>query len=326
MATVAQARAMLRAGKPGHTRLWSQRAEPRPFLNCRFWSWLSQAWWAGLRWGGRPDALAITELLRRKCGRPEIAADGTEQGTSSADLERAVREVFPWMRITFRMVPDAELRAGLGSRWTAGVAVWLPDLPTTLQRWAGSAAVGHQCALMDARDADVLFLDPLGIAPYDGDWTRWRGLTGALMQRRGDSTLCTLMERGDTMLTTVEVVRAFVAGQAQVARGTVATYRVRGDDFKRVGDVTFDARTTLSVGYVAQVSKLPHRAPEGRYAMVLDGPAQGRFIRTGDLQDLRETNTGDAEAAYTRGLVDGAANEAAKYEPVEAELYERVAP
>lgn len=325
MANIAQARAMLRVGPPGRTRLWSQRAEPRPFLNCRFWSWLSQAWWAGLRWGGREDALAITELLRRQSGHPEFVG-GVGQGTSSSDLERAINNVFPWMRVTFRMVPDPELRSGLGDKWTAGVGVWLPDLPPQQQRWAGSAEIGHQCSLMGAKDADVLFLDPLGIHPYDGDWVRWRAITPAFMQRRGESTFCTLMEKGDHMLTTVDVARAFVAGKGDLPKGTYQTFRVRGDDFERVSDITVKVPTTVSIGYIAEVHKRPTRAPEGRFAFILDGEAAGRFIRTGSIDHIRETNTGGEDAAYNRGLVDGASATLAQFQPVETELYQRNQP
>ena len=39
---------VLAVGKPRVVRLWTQRVEPLPWLNCRFYSWLSLAWWAGL--------------------------------------------------------------------------------------------------------------------------------------------------------------------------------------------------------------------------------------------------------------------------------------
>jgi hypothetical protein len=130
MATIGEVRSRLRVGRTRKVRLWSQRLEEPPFLNCRYFGWLSQAWWAGLRWdGGNATALAITDLLRKRSGRPEFI-NGEAQGSSSADLDRALAAVLPWMRITHRMVPDDQLLEHLGSRYVAGVAVWLPALPT----------------------------------------------------------------------------------------------------------------------------------------------------------------------------------------------------
>lgn len=326
---IADARKKLRTGKPRRVRNWTQRAEPRPFLNCRFYAWLDLAFWAGLRWeGGLPTAVAITELLRRASGRPEVAADGTLQGSSAADLDRALSRVFPWMRTSYVMISDEDLLDGLGKRFVAGAAVWLPDLPPAQQRYSGSSAIGHAIGLMGARKPTrtVNYIDPLGPNGYDGDWPKLRDLVPALMERRYGKTFCTVLEVGDPMLTTVDVVRAFAGPGAtgELPKGPIATFKVKpgANDFTRVKDVTLDHPTTVHVGYVAKVEKLPKRGPQGRFYFVTDGPLAGRFIRNDETQLTPPTTD---EGDYQRGYADGTADEAKRYLEVEETLYERTA-
>lgn len=326
---VTVARKKLRTGKPRRVRNWTQRAEPRPFLNCRFYAWLDLAFWAGLRWeGGLPTAVAITELLRKASGRPEITASGELQGSSAADLDRALSRVFPWMRTRYVMLSDAELLDSLGERFVAGVAVWLPKLPPAQQRYSGSSAIGHAVGLMGARKPvkTVNYIDPLGPNGYDGDWPRLKDIVPAFMERRYGKTFCTVLEVGDPMLTTVEVVRAFAGAGAtgELPKGSIATFRVKpgANDFTRVKDVTLEKRSTVHVGYVAQVDKLPARGPKGRFYYVTDGPLAGRFIRNGETT-LTPPTTDEGE--YQQGFADGQADEAKRYLEVDETLYERTA-
>jgi hypothetical protein len=179
---------------------------------------------------------------------------------------------------------------------------------------------------------EVRYLDPLGSLPYGGDWVAVDAIRPALMQRAGASTFCSLMEVGDPMLTTVEVVRAFAGGgaTATLPKGSVPTFRIKpggGGDFERVRDVSLAARTPIRVGYVAKVAKLPDRGPAGRFYFVSDGPMAGRFIRA-SATTLTETETGDSHSAYERGVTDGRLEAEREFVPLELpdDIYQRVAP
>jgi hypothetical protein len=229
-----------------------------------------------------------------------------------------------------RCVPDDELLEDLGRRYVAGVAVWLPDLPARQRRFTGGGRIWHQVGLMGSRvvSREVRYLDPLGAGDYGGDWVPFDAIRPALMQRSGGSTFCSLMEVGDPMLTTIEVVKAFAGGgaTATLPKGSCPTFRVKpGGDFERVKDVSLTARTPIRVGYVAKVAKVPSRGPAGRFHFVSDGPMAGRFIRA-SATALTEPDTGDAQGAYQRGVTDGRLEAEAGFRPIALpdDLYERV--
>lgn len=330
MVTVAKARSLLGTGKPRRVRNWTQRAEDPPYLNCRYYAWLVLAWWAGLRWdGGIGTAVAITDLLRRKSGRPEVIG-GKLQGSSTSDLDKALAEVFPWMRLQHRMVHDGDLVEGLGRDFVATIAVWLPDVrPSRLTTYSGRGSIGHAVDLVGGREqsGDVRYLDVLSPSSHGGWWTPFNQLKPALMQRSGSSTFCTLMEVGDPMLTTIRPVEAFHGGGATAVLkpDTYKVFRVtsRGD-FQRAKDMQLATRQSITVGYVAKVERMPADGPRGRFYYITDGPGKGKFIKASTVSLTRPDPAGDTEAARRAGYTEGYEAASGLYVPTEADLYERV--
>ena len=58
-------------------------------------------------------ALFLTDTLRKATGRPETYPDGSTQGTSTRDLDRALNIVFPWMRTTHQFMDIDLIHTGL---------------------------------------------------------------------------------------------------------------------------------------------------------------------------------------------------------------------
>lgn len=335
MATIVGIQRKLDVGKPGELRLWSQRElEPLPWLNCRFYAFVTQLWWAGMRWeGGRQTAKAIAELLRHLSGRPEVAANGKLQGSSSADLDRAVARLLPWIRLRHRRVPDGELLEALSARrWVVGVPVYLPKLPARQQRWSGGNPIGHQVTLAGKpkflAPRDVTYLDPLGPWGYDGDRVGLAALKPALTHY-GSPTFCTIMERGDAMLTSVLPSQVYAPGTA-TARLTArryAVFRVRGDGFEALTPVQVSKTATVDVAWVVTVEQKPKRQPQGRFVLLTSGPLAGRYVRFPDVEIAERTAPGVPDAQLKAAEARGRAAAEAEFRTVDVPepLYERVA-
>lgn len=323
-------------GVPGRRVIVRQRREEQPpYTNCRFMVGVQ-----GLIYGGVkvPDKARLVEVLRRASGIPEIGVDGP-QGTSAADWLRAVGQVLPWITsITADLESDDTILGGL-VRDEHHVAVAVPrysSLPGRLARWSPRFNGGHMIGLLKARGVatdrpEVLWSDPLAIAPADAEWVPWTRVRPYLSQANG-KVFATITPRGASMSTSIVLKRACPAG-------TTARIPKNADTFAfDPVTMTFMAAKPAAVAsraladVVVAVDQQPRGAgrPRGQFVRLADGPMVGRFVRVGDvaLTEATPEDPVDVEAikaaAFAEGREAGISEAEERYQLVDEPLYRQV--
>jgi hypothetical protein len=176
----------LPTGEPSRT-FYSQRVDPKPWVNC-----LPYSLCPVLSWMGYAVPRDYGSQLRKASGVP--MADG--RGTSYADMRRALTKLLPGHRVVIGAVSDGELinllakraKPGLAGTNVVSVTARMERLPTHLRRHVGKGWEGlHALTLhMRKRAPDGTWLvylsDPMGrtYRGYTGEWVRWGDISPAL--------------------------------------------------------------------------------------------------------------------------------------------------
>lgn len=324
--------ASLYAGPPGTIRLWSQaRLEPSPKTNCRFYALAQALWWAGLRWPSGEVLNDLITLMRRATGVPEVdPRTGESQGTTAADVERAVAKVLPWVRIDSRLWADAELwQAVAEGRVYANIAASpYSRLPTRQRRWSPSFTGGHMLGFGKARNPrgawsnpQVLLLDPMGYGEYDGDWVEWRDIRPA-MATWGAFTFATTLEVTAAVNVTIGVEQAFASpAQVDLPAGDIAVYAMTAQgDFNRSGSFAVPrGGVSYATDLVAVVERRPDEPPQGRFVRLVTGPLAGKYIRRQDVGTIAVPVAPDIAKIEAAAFERGRIAERAEYTPYPAE-------
>jgi hypothetical protein len=284
-AEIRQARNALDVGYAGEWRLISQMQEERPLTGCRIWAWLATARWSGLRWPGTTSK-ALEATIRRATGVPEYGPDGGTQGTTAADLARALETLFPWIRTRSQLVTQTELFEGIRSgEWGVSIPVSYGKMPARQRRWSPSFTGGHMISLPKVRMTvgrrEVVVLDPLGTGDYRGDWIAFEDLIRAAAGTYAGRVYVTIVEKGDTMQTLVKVERAFdLPAAVRIERGA-PLFRVdtASGDFVAAGQAGQVGEGTTRM--IIDVDRLPERSdrPSGRMVAMLTGDHAGMYVR-----------------------------------------------
>lgn len=327
---------LVQPGRPGRRVIVRQRKEEQPpYTNCRLMVGVQ-----GLTFGGVrvPDKEQLVAVLRRATGVPEIGADGP-QGTSAADYLRAVAQVLPWITsITAALESDDTILGGL-ARGEHHVAVAVPrysSLPGRLARWSPRFDGGHMIGLLNARGVngdhpEVLWSDPLAIAPAGAEWVPWVRVRPYLSQA-GGKVFATITPRGASMSTSIVLKRAFAVGTtARVARGTdTFAYDPETLTFGPAKPATLPTRALVDV--VVAVDQQPRggNRPRGQFIRIADGPLVGRYARIGEVslyEPVPQDPTGleaIRAAAFAEGRDAGIAETEDRYQVVDEPLYRQI--
>ena len=324
-------------GRPGRRVIVRQRTTERPpFTNCRLMVGTQGLFFGGL---SIPDRDRFVRVLRKATGVPEIGPDGP-QGTTAADLLRAVGIVLPWVTMTAGLMSDGDILGGL-ARGEIHVAVAVPrynGLPGNLARWSPRFDGGHMIGLLDARgiaglDPEVLWSDPLAIAPAGAEWVSWKKVRPHLSQA-GGRVFVTTIARGAAMSTSIVLKRAYAVGtQARIPKGAAA-YAYDPEDMAFVevkGPATALKALVDTLVAVDQQPRGPQR-PRGQFVRIVNGPLAGRYVRLGDVSLVEPTvpDPTDLEeiraAAYADGKAAGIAETEDRYELIEFPTYRQAVP
>jgi hypothetical protein len=329
--------ALVTPGRPGRRVIVRQRSvEAPPFTNCRLMVGVQ-----GLVFGGVavPDKERLVRVLRRATGVPEIGPSGA-QGTTAADWLRALSIELPWVQVTAGLETDDVILGGL-ARGEHHVGVAVPrynGLPGNLSRWSPGFDGGHMIGLLDARgvagdDPDVLWSDPLAMAPARAEWVRWKRVRPHLSQA-GGRVFATLTARGAAMSTSIVLQRVLPAGSsARIPKGT-KLWTVDDDAIALLEAKPAGMAARPLVDLVVRVDQAPKGPgrPTGRFVHVVDGPLAGRYVRLADVS-LVEADPGDpvdVEAiraiAFAAGQEAGEAEALERYQLVDEPLYRRAVP
>lgn len=320
-------------GTPGRRVIIRQRREEQPpFTNCRLMVGVQGLVFGGVR---VPDPARLVATLRRATGVPEIGPAGA-QGTSAADYLRAVAQVLPWITsITAALESDDTILGGL-ARGEHHVAVAVPHysgLPGRLARWSPRFDGGHMIGLLNARGItgdhpEVLWSDPLAIAPAGAEWVSWARVRPHLSQAYG-KVFATLTPRGASMSTSIVLKRACPTGTtARVPKGKdTFAYDPESMAFTAAKPATVASKGLADV--VVAVDQQPRggNRPRGQFVRLVDGPLTGRYARVGDVtltEPIPEDPT-DVEAiraaAFAEGKAEGIAETEDRYQLLEVPVY-----
>lgn len=324
-------------GRPGRRVIVRQRrVELPPFTNCRIVVAVQGLFFGGL---SVPDRDRLVRVLRKATGVPEIGLGGA-QGTTAADLLRAVGTVLPWVTMTAGLMSDGDILGGL-ARGETHVAVAVPrynGLPGNLARWSPRFDGGHMIGILDARGIagpypEVLWSDPLAIAPAGAEWVSWTKVRPHLSQA-GGRVFATVTQRGAAMSTSIVLKRAYVTGTtARIPKGAAA-FAYDPEDMAFVetkGPATALKALVDTLVAVDQQPRGPQR-PRGQFVRIVNGPLAGRYARLGDVTLVEPSlpDPTDVEAikaaAYAEGKADGIAETEDRYDLVEEPLYRQAVP
>jgi hypothetical protein len=312
-----------------------RNVEEPPFTNCRVCDAVRMLIQAGVR---VPDWARLVAAIRRATGVPEIGPDGA-QGTTAADLIAAFARLFPWIPIEARLWDDAELLDAIAAgQLAASVSVKsYNSLPGNLDRWSPRFDGGHQCGLADARpdpaDPKVLWVDPLGLGRYRGEWVRWSRVKPHLSQA-GGRVFATTIPIGAAMSTSVVLSRVLPAGSVVVLHKGVATFRYDDEALTFVEDKPTTRNLKPLADTVVTVDQQPRGKgrPIGRFVRVAAGGLEGRYVRLRDIE-IREPVPGDpvdvdaiVAAAVAQARLETEAEVRGEYSLVDEPLFRQAVP
>jgi hypothetical protein len=323
-------------GTPGRSVFVRQRrVEEPPFTNCRLVVLVQQLIRAGVR---IPDKARFIARLRRLTGVPEIGPDGA-QGTSAADVIRAMAILMPWVPVEARLWDDAELLEAIAADLVAvAVAVDVYNsLPGNLDRWSPRFDGGHMIGVPGARpasaDPKVLWSDPLGLGRYRGEWVSWSRVKPHLSQA-GGRVFATTIPIGAAMSTSVVLSRVLPAGSVVVLHKGVATFRYDDEALTFVEDKPTTRNLKPLADTVVTVDQQPRGKgrPIGRFVRVAAGGLEGRYVRLRDIE-IRQPVPGDpvdvdaiVAAAVAQARLETEAEVRGEYSLVDEPLFRQAVP
>lgn len=322
-------------GTPGRRVLVAQRrVEVAPFTNCRLVVLVQQLIRAGVR---IPDKARFIARLRRLTGIPEVGPHGA-QGTSAADVIRAMGILMPWVPVEARLWDDAELLDAIAAdRVAVGVAVTVYNsLPGNLDRWSPRFDRGHMVGLPDARssnaDPRVLWSDPLGMGRYRGEWVDWHRVKPHLSQA-GGRVFATTIPIGAAMSTSIVLDRVLPAGSTVKLHKGLATFRYDDEALSFVEDKPTIGTGRPHADTVVVVDQQPRGGrPVGRFVRLSGGASGGRYVRLRDVEITEPAPSGQVDldtllaAAEAKGRAAGVLEERERYELIDEPLYRQAVP
>jgi hypothetical protein len=323
--------ALVTPGIPGRRQFFRQRrVEAPPYTNCRLVVACSQLVFGGLR---IPDRERLVRTLRRATGVPEVGPSGA-QGTTAADVLRAIDQVLPWVQAEARLYTDTELLRGLESgAFTAGVSVPVYNaLPGRLARWSPGFDRGHQIWLAAARHVDetpeVLWYDVLGVAPYRGEWVRFATVKRHLSQA-GGRVFATTIRKGAAMSTAMVLDHVLPAGTTATLRTGTPRWSFDAERLALVPDKPQPARETVPADTIVRVLQQPQGPdrPRGRFLRIAGTP---RYVRIEDVTIKQPVPAQPVDvdavraAAFAEGQAVGEAAALERFSLVDEPLYRQV--
>jgi hypothetical protein len=313
---------LVTAGTPGKHVIVLQRAvEEYPLTNCRLVDATRQLVFGGV---AVPDRRRLIRVWREATGVPEVAGDGSTQGTTAADLLRGASAILPWVPFAYGPWDDDALLSAIERgflTFTAGVSY--PALPKDLRRFSPSFRGKHAAGVAKARQLptgwDVWWVDGLRTDGAEGEWVRWstikRALDAAGMVTRSGTWGLTL-ERGAAMSTSV-ISESVYSPPATVTipKGTT-TWSQSKRTLRLAAEKPTQAAQTVSTTTVVAVLSKPDipGVPDTKMVRIESGPRAGQFVKLRDVKLVPAPAPGDCQP-----LIDAAVQAAT------APLVERLA-